>query len=398
MYLFFRNKIRPSLFIIFDHSATSFLLKKIIFTVTNDLTYDQRMIRICSSLATEGYEVMLVGRKLKTTQPFDYQYIKHHRFSLLFNKGKLFYAEYNIRLFFWLLFQRFDIVCGIDLDTILPCYFASILRGRKPCVYDAHELFTDTPEVERRPRIRKIWLAVERFIVPRLTHCYTVSQSVADEFKRRYGSKFEVIRNLPFKNKHLITQSNQVTQSPKVILYQGALNEGRGLEQAIAAMEHVENATFWLAGEGDLSQILRGMVVERKLENKVKFLGFIKPKDLPDITSKATIGLNLAEDKSLSYRLSLGNKFSDYIQAGIPQICVQFIEFQRLNDAFDIALLVEKLDTQLIVNAINRLLTDPVLYAQLKENCVKAAAVLNWENEEKKLKVFYEKILRGALK
>jgi glycosyltransferase involved in cell wall biosynthesis len=372
------------------------------------------MIRICSSLAAERYDITLVGRQLKTSQVFDYQQFKHKRFSLFFNKGKFFYVEYNLRLFFWLLFQRFDIVCGIDLDTILPCYFAAILRGGKPCVYDAHELFTDTPEVERRPTIRKMWLAVERFIVPRVKHCYTVGQSVADEFEQRYGRKFEVIRNLPFRNLELqdykitglqdypitqlpnypITQlpNYPITQLQNILLYQGALNEGRGLEQAIEAMQNVENCVFWLAGEGDLSEILRGLVVEKNLENKVKFLGFIKPKDLPNITRQATIGLNIAEDKSLSYRLSLPNKIFDYIQAGVPQICTQFIEYQRLNDVYNIAYMVSSLEKEQLSEAINRLISDKVLYQNLKENCVKAAAVLTWENEVKKLIAFYAKI------
>jgi glycosyltransferase involved in cell wall biosynthesis len=378
-------------------------LKKIILTVTNDLTYDQRMIRICSSLAAEGYDITLVGRQLEKSQSFDYQQFKHKRFSLFFNRGKFFYVEYNIRLFFWLLFQRFDIVCGIDLDTILPCYFAAILRGGKPCVYDAHELFTDTPEVERRPTIRKMWLAVERFVVPRVTHCYTVGQSVADEFEQRYGRKFEVIRNLPLKNYEItnyeITKLRDyelpnypITQLQNILLYQGALNEGRGLEQAIEAMQNVENCVFWLAGEGDLSKILRGLVVEKDLENKVKFLGFIKPKDLPNITRQATIGLNIAEDKSLSYRLSLPNKIFDYIQAGVPQICTQFVEFQRLNYAFNIAYMVSDIQKEQLSEAINRLISDKVLYQNLKENCVKAAAVLTWENEVKKLIAFYAKI------
>ena len=356
------------------------------------------MIRICTTLATEGYDVTLVGRRLKNSQPFDYQQIKHCRFSLFFNKGKFFYVEYNLRLFFWLLFQRFDIVCGIDLDTILPCYFATILRGGKSCVYDAHELFTDTPEVERRPKIRRIWLAVERFIVPRVKHCYTVGQSVADEFEQRYGKKFEVIRNLPFKNPEIFKLQGSklddllIPQLPNIIIYQGALNEGRGLEQTIEAMKDIENAEFWLVGEGDLSEILRGMVTAMKMENKIKFLGFIKPKDLPNITRQATIGLNIAEDKSLSYRLSLPNKIFDYIQAGVPQICIQFIEFQRLNDAFNIAYMIPKAEKRLIAEAINRLLSDTVLYQNLKENCANAATVLTWENEQKKLITFYSNI------
>src|SRR5690242_13208129 len=44
-------------------------MMKIVLTVTNDLNYDQRMIRICSSLASHGYQVLLVGRKMHASPP-----------------------------------------------------------------------------------------------------------------------------------------------------------------------------------------------------------------------------------------------------------------------------------------------------------------------------------------
>jgi glycosyltransferase involved in cell wall biosynthesis len=364
---------------------------KIIFTVTNDLTYDQRMHRICQSLAGSGYDIWLVGRTLKNSQPFENQHFKSKKISLFFNKGKLFYIEYNIRLFFWLLFQKFDIVCGIDLDTILPCYFASKLRGGKPCVYDAHELFAEVPEVIRRPYIRRIWLWFEKYIVPKIKYRYTVSQSVANEFYRRYQTPFEVIRNLPYRQTQNPKRKTQNSKS--VILYQGALNEGRGLEYAIEAMQYIENAALWLIGEGDLSAQLRGVVAKRQLEKKVKFLGFIKPNDLPKYTAQATIGLNLLEDKGMSYRYSLANKFLDYIQAELPQICIQFIEYQRLNEQYNIAVLIEKADIKTLIEVINRLLNDDNLLFELKENCRKAAIDLCWENEEKKLIAFYNAII-----
>lgn len=364
--------------------------KKIIFTVTNDLVYDRRMIRIGESLGTEGYEVVLVGRCFEDSLPFENLYIQPKRFKLYFNKGKLFYFEYNIRLFIWLFFQRFDIVCGIDLDTILPCYIASGLRGGKPCVYDAHELFTEVPEVINRLFTRRIWLWVEGLVVPRLKYQYTVSQSVADEFYRRYGKRFEVIRNLP--NRQDPSPSLPRTTSLPIILYQGNLNEGRGLETAVQAMQYIENAVFWIAGDGDLGSKLRGMVKELMLEHKVAFLGYIQPKDLAAITQQAHIGLHISEDKGLSYQFSLANKFLDYIQAGVPQICTQFIEYQRLNNEYKIAVLIEKTDIQLLVEAINSLLSDTKYYTILKENCLKAAKNLNWEQEEIKLRQFYAEI------
>lgn len=380
--------------------------KKIIFTVTNDLTYDQRMQRICSTLHAEGYEVVLVGRQLQSSKQIDNQVFITHRFRLLFNKGKLFYIEYNTRLFLWLLVQRFDIVCGIDLDSILPCYFVSILRGKK-CVYDAHELYSETPEVIRRPMIKKVWLAVEKFVVPRVKYRYTVSQSVADEFERRYNTKFELIRNLPVRqidrviSNHLIhntpnDSSLSMPYSPlKKILYQGNLNEGRGLETAVETMKYLENALLWIVGDGDLMPLLRGMVKDLKLENKVIFKGYIEPKNLPSITQQAHIGLNIAEGKSLSYQYSLSNKTTDYIQSGLPQIFINFIEFERINDQYHVGLVINTLTVEALVVALKRLLDDEILYKSLKNNCLEAAKILNWDTEKVKLIAFYERLERG---
>jgi glycosyltransferase involved in cell wall biosynthesis len=395
-------------------------MKKIIFTVTNDLTYDRRMHRICTSLAKAGYDVLLVGRKLKNSQPFENQHFKSKRFTLFFNKGKLFYIEYNIRLFFWLLFRRFDIICAIDLDTILSCFVVLSVRGTKQrrwggtMVYDAHELFTEVPEVIQRPKVRKIWLALERFIVPKLKHCYTVSQSIVEEFDRRYQIKFDLIRNLPLRttdNGQRIMDNGQrimdndvcplsvihcplsVVRCPlSIILYQGSLNEGRGLETAIEAMHDIENAVLWIAGEGDLSEVLGGMVRAQNLDNKVKFLGYIVPDELPSITAQATIGLNVLEDKGLSYQFSLANKFLDYIQAGVPQICTQFVEYQRINEQYEVAILIEKTDKALLTQAINGLLNDNNAYKKLQNNCFRAAEKLCWEEEEKRLIAFYNRL------
>ena len=377
-------------------------MKTIIFTVTNDLTYDQRMQRICSTLYTEGYDILLVGRQLPASKPFDNQGFKTHRFRLLFNKGKLFYIEYNIRLFVWLLVQRFDIVCGIDLDSILPCYFVSVLRGKK-CVYDAHELYSETPEVIRRPMIKKVWLAVEKFVVPKVKYRYTVSQSVADEFERRYNTKFELIRNLPVrvKSEKIKVKSDEISSqnspfiihhSSFIILYQGNLNEGRGLETAVEAMLYLENAVLWIVGDGDLMQLLRGMVADLKLEKKVIFHGFVKPKDLPAITQQAHVGLNIAEGKSLSYQYSLSNKTTDYIQSGLPQIFINFVEFERINDQYHVGLVINTLKTEDLVAALKQVLENETLYKTLKNNCLEAAKTLNWDAEKIKLIAFYKKL------
>ncbi len=361
--------------------------RKIIFTVTNDLTYDQRMQKICRSLANAGYEIELVGRERNTSAALLNEPFKQTRLKCTFNKGKLFYFEYNLRLLFYLLFQKFDALCAIDLDTIVPVYLAGKAKGAK-LIYDAHEYFTEVPEVIRRPSVKRVWEWVERTFVPKFDLAYTVSPALAELFSKKYGKEFQVIRNIP-----LLVQPSTVNRQPSTILYQGALNEGRGLEHLIEAMKDID-AKLLLAGEGDLSDELRSLTKKLNLEHKVEFLGFVKPDKLKELTAKATIGINLLEHKGLSYYYSLSNKFFDYIHAGVPQVCIAFPEYKKINDEYEVALLVESCDVDEIKKAITPLLSNDDLFKRLQKKCEVCSHDLNWQNEEKKLVALYDELLR----
>ena len=358
--------------------------RRIILTVTNDLTYDQRMQRICTSLSDAGYEVELVGRELTTSKPLDKFPFTQTRLKCWFNKGKLFYIEYDLRLFLYLLFHRADIICAIDLDTIVPCYYAARLNKAK-IVYDAHEYFPEVPEVVRRPSIQNVWKWVEKTFVPKMDLVYTTTQSIAETFEREYKRTVYTIRNLPI----LQNLPAQPPPDRPYLLYQGALNEGRGIEHLISAMPDLD-IDLYLVGDGDITAQLKEQTKSLGLENKIHFLGFKKPTELKLITAQAYIGLNLLENAGLSYYYSLANKFSDYIHAGIPQVCIDFPEYKRINDQYNVALLIENLDQNTIKNAIKRLLDDKDLYSKFKENCLVCRRELNWETEEKKLIEIYE--------
>jgi glycosyltransferase involved in cell wall biosynthesis len=361
----------------------------IILTVTNDLTYDQRMQRICATLAMAGYRVTLVGRQLPASSPLIDTSYAQVRLQCIFDKGKLFYIEYNLRLLWYLLRHRADIYCAIDLDTIAPSYIAA-RRAKAKIVYDAHEYFPEVPEVAHRPLVKRIWLWIERYYVPRVDAMYTVSQGVADIFASAYHRDVPVIRNVPIRA-HAIANLDLPT-SPRVILYQGALNVGRGLEQMIAAMSQIDDAALWLAGEGDLSAALRAQIHHLNLADKVKMLGYVAPDKLKAITASAYIGINLLDAKGLNYYHSLANKCFDYIQAAVPQVGMQYPEYIRLNEAYEIALLIPDLSPSHIIAAVQLLLKDADTYQRLRKNCLVCSTELTWENEQQRLLDIYAQL------
>jgi len=361
-------------------------MKQIVFTVTNDLNNDRRMHRICGSLQNAGFQITLVGRKLKTSKPIFSKSFEQTRLTCLFNKGKLFYLEYNLRLFLYLLFKKTDIICAIDLDTIAACTVAGKIRGKK-LVYDAHEYFTEVPEVMCRPAVQNIWRWVEKTFVPKMDICYTVDNSLADLYGQIYGKQFFVIMNAP----PLRPADIEVKQDEdKFILYQGALNKGRGLEILIESMKQLP-LRLLLAGEGDLSTYLRKRVIDAGLQKKVVFLGMLSPEELEILTPKAFLGYNLLENLGKSYFYSLSNKFFDYIHACVPGLSNPFPEYAAINNMYHIGILTN-LSVPEIVLSVEKALNDSEYYEEIRKNCRVAREIFNWETEEKKLIQIYNDI------
>ncbi|HQV79301.1 MAG TPA: glycosyltransferase [Chitinophagales bacterium] len=361
-------------------------MTRIICTVTNDLVYDQRMQRICTSLQNNSYAVELVGRKLSNSPSLQAHNFQQTRLNCWFTKGVLFYAEFNIRLFIFLLFSNYDIACGCDLDTLPAVVLASAIK-RKKTVYDAHEYFTESPELIGRPIKKYIWNFIEKLFVPHVDIAYTVSKNIAQLFEKKYKTKFHVIRNLPYKN-----TDNFYPTKNKILVYQGAVNIGRGLNELLLAMLKINHATCWIIGDGDEMYNVQNAVKELGLTSKVKLLGKKKPDELKRLTHETYIGINLLENRGLSYYYSLGNKTFDYIQAGKPQVFIGFPEYIELNNKYKFGCVVDELIPDKIQLAIDRLLNDDRLYQEIQQNCLRAREDLCWEKEELLLVSIYKKL------
>ncbi len=360
--------------------------KHIYFTVTNDLTYDQRMIKICSSLQAAGYAVTLVGRKLKSSALLQNKAFDQKRIRCFFTRGFAFYAEYNLRLFWYLMSKKMEAICAIDLDTIMPAYHVSRIK-KIPRIYDAHEFFTEMKEIVTRPSVHKFWLAIERRYVPQYSAGYTVNESLAKLFKERYGVEYCVIANMARKY-----ETTENIKRGKHLLYQGAVNEGRSFETLIPAMQFVDRELH-IFGDGNFLAQTRELITKHSLEDKVFLKGKLPPNKLREETERAYIGLMLVENNGLNNYLSLANRFFDYTQAGTPQICVDFPAYKALNEKFEVALLVHDLQSEPLAAQINKLIKDEALWSELQAETDKAKSVWCWEEEEKKLIEFYKKLL-----
>ncbi len=365
--------------------------KRIILTVTNDLTHDRRMFRICSSLAEAGAEVILVGRRWKDSKAFTPPGFKSVRLKCIFNKGPLFYIEYNKRLFLHLITHKYDVACACDLDTALAVHWASLFKNTKS-VYDAHEFFTEVPELTGRPRTKRIWEWIGRTTIPRFNLRYTVGEELATLMGKKYDVDFSVIRNIA-PTGQIQTEFIPIGNRKKILLYQGALNVGRGLEDCIKAVSKLPDWEFWLAGEGDITEQLKDLTEKLNLQQRVKFLGWVHPDALPTLMNQAKLGINMRETGSLNDFYSLPNKFFDCIHAGLPSINMNYPEYKTVNDRYPCSILIDEVSPENIVNTIQHLDQYPEEMTRMSKACNDAAKEFTWEKESAKLVQLYENLL-----
>lgn len=362
-------------------------MKKIVISVTNDLATDQRVHRACLSLQELNYEVLLIGQKSAKSSQLKRSYACKH-FELVFKKGFFFYAEYNTRLFFYLLFNKADVLLANDLDTLLPNFLVSKLR-KSQLVYDSHELFTEVPELIDKPAVKKFWLYLEKYTLPRVQHCYTVAPTIATHYNNLYKTNFKVIRNLPIRHTKTDTTIKIEANGRKILLYQGSLNIGRGLGLLIETMSLLDNHLLVIAGTGDVELQLKELTRLCKLEDKVLFLGRLSPEELKNITSQAQLGFSLEDDLGLNYRYALPNKIFDYIQAEVPVLISNLPEMSALMQQYQFGeILQERTPTQL-AKQIKVVLENDYSIALNK-----AKKDLVWENEKQHFIAIFENLDR----
>ncbi len=373
-------------------------MKKVILSVTNDLFSDQRVDKVCNTLFGMGFEVSLVGRRYNDSPKIAKRPYKTFRLHLIFRTGPLFYAEFNTRLFLWLLFHHFDIYVANDLDTLLPNLLVSKIK-RKKLVYDAHEYFLGILEIQDRPKVKKAWSIIEHFCFSKLDKVITVSQSIADLYHHQYGKEVKVVRNIPILRNEIMMDKASIRKElglpidKPIIIYQGnAIHRDRGGEEIVEAAPYIDNGIILIVGQGDVVPDLQKRVQDMGWEKRVLFTGRVTPELLRKLTAAADIGVTFDKNVSPNHYYSLPNKLFEYIHAGIPIIASNLPERKRIIEEYQVGIVLEDLSPEWVGKVINDMLQGSAKMEQYRENCRNAALKLNWQEEEKVLREIYGEI------
>ena len=312
--------------------------------------------------------------------------VKRSYIQCLFNSGILFYLEFNIRLFLRLIKSDCDAISSVDLDTLSAAYFASKLK-RKHLIFDAHEIFYEVPELIGKPFKKWVWKRVALWCIPRTDLCYTVNNSLRKHYESNYSKSFHVIRNVP----DIAMQARTVIKNNKTMVYLGAVNKGRGIEIAIEALKILTDYKLVVIGKGDEYDKMQKLAKSYNVINRVEFKGYTIPDKIFPILRQCSIGLNLLVADSENYRLSLANKFFDYMHAGLPSVNMQYPEYESILSEHKVGVMIKDYNVEALVEAVVQL-EDTLLFDKLTDNCVAYRSKYTWGREKVELVEIYGRL------
>ena len=354
---------------------------RIAVLVSNDLSFDQRVKKTCRVLEAAGHEVLLVGRELPESVPYEGPGTAT-RLKLKNKRGVRFYTELQRSLIKWLKGVDVDAIWANDLDTLLPAVVVGKKKGIR-VVYDSHEFFTEAAGLTDAPLKRWVWLMIEKYTVPKVGSMITVNSSIAENYRSRYGVHVDVLWNMPelsdipeVEHRKPFEQYGVPTDKP-ILLLQGAfMDRDRGTKEAVDSMEFIDDAILVLVGAGREWEESKERLDDPRWKGRLFCIPRLPYEELKKLTASADIGLSLDKASHINYQLSLPNKLFDFLHVGLPIVASPMVEVAKIVNQYKVGVVVEKVDPDHIASAVKKMLEKPK--SVWFKACMNARENLHW--------------------
>lgn len=296
--------------------------------------------------------------------------------------------------------RNYSIYHSNDLNTLPQGYICSKLRfNRKKLVYDSHEVQTSRTGYESEYHAK-----LEAFLISKIDSMIVENHTRAKYNEDLYGFYPNVVHNYPIKleSKHSqekapLHEMLDLPDDEKILLYQGGIQTGRGLDKLVKAMSLIEEGTLVFIGDGKIKPQLKKMVQEMEVEDRVKFLPKVPLSDLPSYTRNAYIGFQVLNNVCFNHYSASSNKLFEYMMSGIPIVACSFPEVERVVKGERVGICVDSHDYKSIGVAVNHILANEQLRNKLSKNCYDASLKYNWEEEKYSLLEVYHMNTKSLL-
>lgn len=292
--------------------------------------------------------------------------------------------------------KKYDIYHSNDLNTLPQGYICSKWRlKKKKLIYDSHEVQTS-----RTGYNSPIYGKMEGFLIKKMDEMIVENHTRAVYNEELYGFYPNVVHNYPFKQ----TSHNEekvdlhrilgISEDEKILLYQGGIQTGRGLDQLIRAAPLFQEGILVLMGDGRIKKELQTIVQDMKLEDKVKFLPKVPLAELPKYTRNAYLGFQVLNNVCFNHYSASSNKLFEYMMAGVPVVACDFPEIKRVVEGDGTGICVDSHDPESIANGVNWMLQNTSEHENMKKRALVASQKYNWEKEKDLfLKIYHNNTL-----
>lgn len=387
-------------------------MKKVTMFVWNNFMNDARVLREATALTDLDYTVTVIAKKeLAELQLPSSEQVKERVFvnrplklelpQKITDKIKSSILTKHIPnmllMFKMILLGRkydTDIYHAHDLNTLIQGIVCAKMRlNRKKLIYDSHEVQTSRTHYS----FDKIY-KIEKFLLNFTDEVIVENKTRADYHHdlykelpvavHNYSELYDIdeVKTFPLRKEY------NIPDNKRVVLYQGGMQDGRGLFKLLEAFVNIEDAVLFMIGDGKERQNLISYHKELGLQNKVVFIERVPYKDLRSYTKAADIGIQFLENTNFNHYSASSNKLFEYIMAHVPVIGSRLPEIEQVIENEKIGLTVEEGNTEELTAALNKLINDDKLRLKFKKNTEAAKYKYNWENEKDVLKSLYAKL------
>jgi len=378
-------------------------MKSVCILLHNHYEVDVRVTRKAEALVSAGYEVDILALQSKYSKGKNYDYGEVHVYTISLGKkrGSLIRYAFEYLMFFFWAFYKVSVLhrkkhyAVIDVNNLpdflvfAGCY--AKWSGAK-IVLDMHEV---TPEfyiskygIKPDSRVVRFLEYIEQKSVNYADYVININHTIEDVLVKRglTQSKSTIVMNCVDEEFFLASKSSdspagpQIPQPPFVMMYHGTVTHIYGLDIAIRAFaricQEMPGAEFWILGTGTEHKPLQALTEELGLTSKVRFLGLVRPQEIPQWMKRCDIGV-LATRQDIFLDLSFSGKLSEYIIMGKAVIAsrLRTIRYYFSEDA--LAFFEPHNDAEL-ANRMVSLYRDPARRKQMAQKALEEYAPIRW--------------------
>ena len=290
-----------------------------------------------------------------------------------------------------------DIYHANDLNTMPQAYACAKLfrlrKNRKRIVYDSHEVQTS------RTGYGKGIYTIEKFFIKKADKIFCENRTRAKYMADLYNIELPTpIYNyleyfdLATARAADIRQELNIPDGCPILLYQGGIQYGRGLDVLVSAIPRIKKGIVVFIGDGKFKPELLKLIKQYGVEDRVRIRGMVPLSELAGYTLNAYLGFQILNNVCYNHYSAASNKLFEYIMAGVPVIAADFPEFRNVIESHKVGLLVDSHDADSIADAVNYLVENERFRDALSRNCYEAAKTLNWGAHEYEFIDEYAKI------